>query len=93
MKTIKLKFIESGRISDEYMNRIYGGATCAQYSRCDRGDGKANHCGIYEQCSSTTNKKDVCNVSTNGLYQIPQSAMIAGYDGQNSLNNLTISAT
>ena len=68
---MKLKFIESGRISDERLNQIFGGAMCQEYMRCT--EGKGNYCRIWEQCTSETDKKNMCGKS-GGLYQIPVNA-------------------
>ena len=76
MEQYKLNFIEKGRLSNEQMSRFFGGGTCQNYSMCNAGDGKSNHCGIYEVCASDTDKKNICVKSTGGLYYFVMSPII-----------------
>ncbi|MCL2311842.1 MAG: hypothetical protein FWC41_05060 [Firmicutes bacterium] len=50
---LNLDFIESGRMSDNELNGIYGGAwSCKTYTNCHE-NGK-NTCEIYKNCASAT---------------------------------------
>jgi hypothetical protein len=72
MKKVRLSldYIDKGRLSKKEMNEIFGGYIfCSPYCTISQDNGKrANTCGIYEECTSSTNKKNLCSSPSNGTY-------------------------
>lgn len=80
----KLKYIEKGRLDENLMSSIHGGAwvTCERLTNCDGQVFNKNHCQNYEQCENEQNKNS-CSSYHYAHYSHP-----SGFDGGKVLHQL-----
>jgi hypothetical protein len=55
-ETLKLEFIENGRLNNGEMGGILGGESCRTYTPCPAGQQNKNMCSKYRDCSGFWDK-------------------------------------